>query len=190
MAISYPCLMTETAQDRSWLKEVAVILGASIIIALFAPISIRLPFTPVPIATQAHVILLLSCFLGSKRAALAVLTFLFQGAVGLPVFAGGSAGIFCLAGPSGGYLLGYVAAAFVTGFLMERMTNRSPAKAFAAMGIGNLIVFLFGLSWLSRFIGWESAFLLGMVPFLIGDMAKLLIATTTLKGSRFFNSKA
>jgi len=64
MAMNYSYLISETVEDRSWLKEVAVILGASIIIALFAPISIRLPFTPVPIAVQAHVVLLLSCFLG------------------------------------------------------------------------------------------------------------------------------
>ena len=188
MATNYSYLINETTEDRSWLKQAAVILGASIIIALFAPISIRLPFTPVPIATQLHVILLLSCFLGSKRASMAVLTYLFQGAIGLPVFAGGKAGILVLAGPTGGYLLGYVVAAFVTGFLMERATNRTSSKAFAAMGLGNLIVYLFGMPWLSRYVGWQGAFVLGMLPFLIGDMLKLVIATRSLKGLRFFNA--
>jgi biotin transport system substrate-specific component len=187
MALNYSYLIKETAADRSWLRDVAVILGSSIIIALFAPISIRLPFTPVPIATQAHVILLLSCLLGSKRASMAVLTYLFQGAIGLPVFAGGGAGIMVLAGPTGGYLLGYLAAAFVTGFMMERITERTPSKAFAAMGVGNLVVYLFGLPWLSRYVGWQGAFVLGMLPFLIGDMLKLVVATKSLKGLRFFN---
>lgn len=188
MAMNYSYLINETADDRSWFKEAAVILGASIIIALFAPISIRLPFTPVPIAVQAQVILLLSCLLGSKRAAMAVLTYLFQGAIGLPVFAGGSAGIFVLAGPTGGYLVGYVLAAFVTGFLMERMTQRNPSRAFMAMGLGNLIVYLFGTAWLSRYIGFQSAILLGVLPFLIGDLLKLLVATKFLKGMRYFKN--
>jgi biotin transport system substrate-specific component len=187
MAMNYSYLISDTASDRSWLKDVGVILGASVIIALFAPISIPLPFTPVPIAVQAHVILLLSCLLGSKRASMAVLTYLFQGAIGLPVFAGGAAGIMALAGPTGGYLLGYLAAAFVTGFITERMVNRTPSKAFAAMGLGNVIVYLFGLPWLSRYVGWQSAIVLGVLPFLIGDMFKLIIAARSLKGLRFYS---
>src|ERR1700691_2750834 len=98
MAVNSSYLTAEFASDRSWFKEAAVILGASVIIALFAPVSIPLPFTPVPLATQVHVILLLSCIMGAKRASLAVLAFLFQGAIGLPVFAGGASGILTLAG--------------------------------------------------------------------------------------------
>jgi len=187
MAINNVSLTYETAEGRSWLKEAGVIVGASIIIALFAPISIRLPFTPVPIATQAQVILLLSCLLGSRRAALAVLTYLFQGAIGLPVFAGGAAGIMVLAGPTGGYLLGYLAAAFVTGYLTERAKEHTPSKAFARMAAGNLVIYLFGIPWLARFLGWQGAIALGMLPFLIGDMIKLVVATRSLKGLRFFS---
>jgi biotin transport system substrate-specific component len=187
MAMNYPYLINETIEDRSWFKEVAVVLGASIIIALFAPISIRLPFSPIPIATQLHVILLLSCFLGSKRASLAVMAYLFQGAIGLPVFAGGGCSLLYLAGPTGGFLVGYLAAAWLTGFLLERISNRTPSKAFAAMGLGNLVAFLFGLLWLSRYIGWQQAVVLGMLPFLVGDMIKLVIATRCLKSLRYFN---
>jgi biotin transport system substrate-specific component len=70
---------------------------------------------------------------------------------------------------------------------MERIANRTSSKAFAAMGVGNLVVYLFGLPWLSRFVGWENAFLLGMAPFLIGDIFKLLVATRSLKSLRFTN---
>jgi biotin transport system substrate-specific component len=185
MAVRETYFIPEIAEERSWLKNIALVLGASILIGLFAPIAIHLPFTPIPIATQAHVVLLLSCILGCKRASMAVLAFLCQGAMGLPVFAGGMAGIAILAGPKGGYLLGYLAAAFVTGFLMERMGNRTSSKAFAAMGLGNLVIYFFGLPWLSRFVGWEGAFLLGMLPFLIGDLLKLVLATKLLKGLRF-----
>jgi biotin transport system substrate-specific component len=188
MAMNYSYLISETAGDRSWFKQAAVILGASMIIALCAPVSIRLPFTPVPIAIQAHVILLISCLLGSKRAAMTVLTFLFQGAIGLPVFAGGTGGVHILAGPTGGYLLGYLAAAFITGYLMEHMAHRTSSKAFAAMGLGNLVVYIFGIPWLSRYTGWASAFVLGMLPFLIGDLLKLVAATKFLKRLRYFNT--
>ncbi len=173
--------------DRSWLKDAAVVLGASVIIALFAHLSIPLPFTPVPISTQSHVVLLLACLLGSKKGSLAVLTFIAQGAIGFPVFGGGASGIMNLAGPRGGYLLGWVVAAYAVGFIMERLSNRTPYRVFAAMGLGNLVIYLFGLPWLSRFVGWQNAFVMGMLPFLIGDMLKLVIVTRSLKGLRFFN---
>ena len=181
MAIGHSYLAVERSRDYPWLKNAAVVLCASIIIALFAPISIRLPFTPVPIATQAQVILLLAALLGSKRGAMAVLTYLFQGAMGLPVFAGGAAGIWTLAGPTGGYLLGYLLAAFITGFIMERTAARTPSKVFMAMGVGNLVIYAFGLPHLARFVGWPGAFILGMLPFVVGDLFKLIIATKIFK---------
>ncbi len=174
-------LVHETAEKRSWLREVLVVLTASFIIALFAPVAIPLPFTPVPIATQVHVVLLLACFLGSKRASMAVMTYLFQGAIGLPVFSGGAGGLLALAGPRGGYLVGYLAAAFVTGFIMERTKKLTSFKAFGAMGVGNLVVYLFGLPWLAQFLGWQNAVVLGMLPFLFGDVLKLILATGSLK---------
>lgn len=184
--MNYSYLLTGTAQDRSWTKEVLVILGASVIIALFAPISFYLPFSPVPIATQSHIILLLAVFLGSKRSAMAVITYLAQGAAGLPVFSSGKVGILCLAGPTGGYLLGYVIAAYATGLLIERSPKRTPGKTLMAMGVGNLTIYLFGLSWLSQSIGFPSAFTLGVLPFLIGDSVKLLAGVRVLKFLRFF----
>jgi biotin transport system substrate-specific component len=187
MATNCSYLADKNTHAHAWLSQVPLILGASVIIALFAPVAIPLPFTPIPLATQGHVILLLSCLLGSKRAALAVLTYLFQGAIGLPVFAGGMAGIGVLAGPKGGYLLGYLAAAFITGFIMERLKHRTLPKAFIAMAVGNLAIYLFGLPRLSLFVGWHNAFVLGMLPFLIGDALKLLIAARSLKSLRFFS---
>ena len=187
MAANYTDLMIQQTQERSWIKDLFVVLGASVIIALFAPISVYLPFTPVPIATQGHVILFLAALLGSKRGSLAVLTFLFQGMIGFPVFSGGLGGIARLAGPTGGFLLGYVAAAFITGYLIERMRNRTASNVFGAMGIGNAVLYVCGLPWLASFLGWKSAIVLGMLPFLLGDLLKLIAATRTLKGLRFFS---
>jgi biotin transport system substrate-specific component len=185
MAMHQSYLVNEAFEGRAWPKEVAVIGGASIIIALSALISFPLPFSPIPVAFHCHVVLLLACLLGSKRATLAVLTYLFQGAIGLPVFACGKAGILHLAGPTGGYLVGYLAAAFVTGYLMERTGSRTSSKVFGAMALGNLVIYLFGIPRLSCFIGWESAFLLGMLPFLVVDALKLVFATKILKGLRY-----
>jgi biotin transport system substrate-specific component len=187
MTVSSSYLINEKSErGHSWLKQIAVILGASVLIALFAPVAIPLPFTPVPLATQGHVVLLLACLLGSKRASLAVLTYLLQGSIGLPVFAGGMAGVGLLAGPRGGYLLGYLAAAFITGFIAERIRHRTLPKAFVAMAVGNAVIYFFGLPRLALFVGWHNAFALGMLPFLIGDAFKLLIATRSLKSLRFF----
>ena len=185
MATNYSySLTTNVAVERTWLKDAMVVLGASVIIALFAPVSIPLPFTPIPISTQAHVILLLAAWLGSKRATMAVLLHLSYGAMGLPVFAGGATGILTLAGPRGGCLLGFLVAAFITGYIVERLKNRSSARVFAAMGVGNLVIYFFGIPWLARFVGWQGAFLLGMAPFVIGDLFKLLVASKVFKSVR------
>jgi biotin transport system substrate-specific component len=184
MAMNYSNLLHETVEERSWLKEVALVLGASLIIALFKPLAI--PLTPVPVAVQGHVILLLACLLGSKRASMAVLLFLIQGAYGLPVFASGKMGLLAFAGATGGFLIGYLPAAFCTGYLMERFKQPTPLKAVLAMTVGNIIVYLFGIPWLAQFTGFSTAFVVGMLPFLLPDMLKLFAATRILKSFRCF----
>jgi len=183
-----PISLTYQLEKRtSWLKEAFIVVGASILISLFAQVSIPLPFTPVPITLQCHMILLIAAVLGSKRGALATMAYLTQGMLGLPVFAGGKAGILCLAGPTGGYLVGYVAAAFLTGYLVERMKEKSSARVLLAMAAGNGLIYLTGISWLSTFVGWTSAFMLGVVPFIVGDMVKLFIAIKAMKTLRFLS---
>lgn len=102
-------------KQSSWLKDLFLIGIGSVLMALCTPISIKLPFTPVPIALAPHLCLALGVILGSRRGALAVFSYLLQGAIGLPVFALGDAGLLHLFGPRGGYLLGYASAAYVTG---------------------------------------------------------------------------
>jgi biotin transport system substrate-specific component len=169
--VAYP----SSAVRSSWLKDLALIGMGSILIVLCAPLSIKLPFTPVPIALTPHVCLALGAVLGRTRGALAVLTYLLQGALGFPVFALGASGLAYACGPLGGYLLGYAAAAYVTGTLIERMRERSAYKTFLALAAGNAVIYLLGISQLSLFIGFKSAVLLGMLPFLIGDALKLLL---------------
>jgi biotin transport system substrate-specific component len=171
----------DRSQDRSWIRNLVLIIGGSFLIALFARIAIPLPFSPVPIALQGHLCLLLGVLFGSRIGALTVLTYLLQGALGMPVFALGHAGIPVLLGPTGGYLIGYVLGTFVTGYLVERSGSKNLRQACLAMVIGNLLIYLCGLSQLSLFVGIERVFLVGMLPFLLGDCLKLVMAHRVLK---------
>lgn len=187
MAQTLPINLSYSSKESSWAREILVVLGASLIIGLFAPASIRLPFTVVPIVLQSHVILLLGVLLGSKRAALATLAFLCEGAMGLPVFSGCTAGIARLVGPTGGYLLGWVLGAYVVGLMVEKARERTVKGVFFAMGVGNLVIFLCGLPWLSLFIGVEKAILLGLIPFIAGDFLKIILSLKVLKAIRLFS---
>ena len=165
------------------LYNTVLVMGASILVALSAQIAIPLPFTPVPVTAQTLAVLLIGAVLGSARGALAILTYLAEGAVGLPVFAGGKAGLAWLAGPTGGYLLGFVLAAFVTGFLAERKWDRNIFSGFLAMLIGNVIIFAFGLLVLQSYVGVERVLELGFYPFILGDIVKLALAAILLPSS-------
>ena len=169
----------------SFTRDCFLIAMASLLIALCAPIAIPLPFTPVPVSIQPHVCLFLGAVLGSKRGALAVLGFLAQGSLGLPVFAGGVANLAWAIGPKAGYRLGYVFATFLTGILVERCKGDKSAKTlFGSMALGNLVIYALGSLHLSAFVGYPKAFILGVLPFLLGDALKLLAATRVLKALR------
>ncbi|MGH7890198.1 MAG: biotin transporter BioY [Thermodesulfobacteriota bacterium] len=168
-------------KQSSWMRTLVMAICGSFLIALFAPVAIPLPFTPVPIGLQAQVCLFLGVVFGSRIGALSVFAFILQGAMGLPVFAMGHAGIGILLGPRGGYLIGYLIAAWVAGYLVERSGSKSLRQATLAMAVGNLVIYVCGLSQLSLFVGIEKVFLLGMFPFLIGDLFKLFIANRALK---------
>ncbi len=159
------------------LADVAAVLGGSLLIVLCAQIRIPLPFTPVPITGQTFAVLLLPALLGGWRGPAAVAAYLLQGGLGLPFFAGGAAGWAVLAGPSGGYLIGFLAAAAVIPAISGRGTPKV-ARLVVAMLAGNLVIYLFGIPWLDRFVdgGLPVALTLGMTPFLIGDAIKLLAA--------------
>ena len=111
-----------------------------------------------------------------------MLVYLAEGAAGLPFFAGGAAGPQHLAGPTGGYLFGFVAAAWVIGWLAERGWDRTPIRAFAAMLLGSVAMFACGLLQLAAFVGWERVLPAGLYPFLIGDVIKIALAAALLPG--------
>jgi biotin transport system substrate-specific component len=134
-------------------------------------------------------VLLVGALLGSRRGGLSMLTYLGQGAAGLPVFANGGSGPVYLSGPTGGYLIGFVVAAFVTGWLAEHHWDRHALTTALAMVIGNLVIYLFGVTWLASFVGIENAFSAGLVPFIAGDVVKIALAAALLpSGWRLVNS--
>lgn len=167
-------------RPRALWQEGLLVLGGSVLIGLMAQVAIPLPFTPVPITGQTFAVLLVGALLGSRRGALSAGLYLAEGALGLPVFAGGSGGLARLFGPTGGYLLGFVVAAGVVGWLCESGWDRRLPTAILAMLIGNGLIYLFGLPWLARFVGPERALAAGLWPFLAGDLIKIALAALAL----------
>lgn len=159
------------------IADIATVLAGSLLVVLCAQIRIPLPFTPVPITGQTFAVLLLPALLGGWRGPAAVAAYLLQGALGLPFFAGGTAGWATLAGPTGGYLVGFLAAAVVIPLILGR-GGADPARIVLALLAGNAAIYLFGVPWLDRFVdgGLVTAIGLGLTPFLIGDAVKLLAA--------------
>lgn len=170
-------MQTLTLQ-RITARDFILVLLASFVICLSGYISIPLWFTPVPMATQNSTVLLMGALLGARRGAAATFAFLAQGACGLPVFSNGAAGFAHLMGPTGGYLIGYLIAAFVVGAIAERRSTM--ASAVGALVTGNIIVYLCGAGYLATFVGIDKAFALGVAPFVIGDMVKTIVSLKVL----------
>ncbi len=160
--------------------EVGVVVAASAFVALMAQVSVPLPFSPVPITGQTFAVLLVGAALGARRGAAALALYLLEGALGLPVFAGGSGGLTRLLGPTGGYLVGFVAMAWVVGALAERNWDRRWRTAWLAFLAGEVVLYLCGLPWLARFVGGERALALGLWPFVPGDILKAVLAGVAL----------
>ncbi len=181
MSQTQSLILEQYAKEKTWVKDVVTVLLASLLICCFAPLAIRLPFTEVPIATQCHVMLLLSALLGGKRGALMVIAFLCEVAIGFPVLSSGRVGILAFIGPTGGYLIGSVVGAYLTGTLMEKAKSHTSAKTFSALLAGNLAMYVFGYAHLANIIGASKAFLLGILPFIAGDLLKTVFCVKILR---------
>lgn len=169
-------------QSQEWMKNLALVCGGAILIMLSGQVAIPLPFTPVPLALQPHICLLMSVLLGKRLGVASVALFLAIGALGMPVFSQGFSGLAVFLGPRGGYLMGYLAAAWITGFFIEQKNLSSPRLKTVAMGLGNLVIYACGLPQLALFVGAGKVFLLGMAPFVLGDLVKLFFAYRLIKG--------
>jgi biotin transport system substrate-specific component len=176
-ALSRTLTLADAALPRAGvLQNAALVVLASLLTAAAAQAEIRLPWTPVPITGQTFAVLLSGVVLGARRAFLAQMLYLLEGACGLPFFAGGAGGALVMAGPTGGYLVAFPFAALVTGALAERAWDRRPVTMFAAMLLGSTVIFAVGLAQLSRFVPAGQLVATGLAPFVAGDIVKSALA--------------
>ena len=163
--------------------QVLSVVFVAVLTAAAAQLSFPLPFTPVPFTIQPMIVLVGAAALGSRLGALSQLLYLTLGLAGLPVFAYAPElpqGFARLLGPSGGYLMAYPFAAFVTGLLAERGFDRRYLTSIVAMTAGLAIIFAGGVAWIARFSGLEAALAIGLYPFIIVDVIKIVAAGLVL----------
>lgn len=171
---------TASSADRVLRAAVLAVLGSLI---LWASAKIHIPFWPVPMTMQTFAVLVLGAAYGWRLGSATVILYLAEGAMGLPVFSGTperGIGIVYMAGPTGGYLIGFVAAAAFVGWLAERGWDRSLWRMLIAMTVGHALVFLFGLAWLASLIGFEQAIAAGLTPFWTATVLKTALAAAVL----------
>jgi biotin transport system substrate-specific component len=181
-------------RDTTWPVRAASVLFIAALTAAAAQVSIPLPFTAVPFTFQPMIVLLGGLALGSRLGAAAQVLYLAVGIVGLPVFAASATlppGALRLIGPTGGYLMSYPFAALLVGYLAERGLDRRYVTAVIAMLTGLTVVYGCGVLWLGLFArtatgsaatGLEAAFTSGVVPFVLADVTKLLVAAGIVPG--------
>lgn len=167
------------------LTSVLLVLGGAAFVAIAAQVSIDLPFTPVPITGQTFAVVLVGASLGALLGLASIGLYIFVGGLGAPIYADGSHGWEILSGPTGGYIVGFAAAAVLTGWLAQQRWDRRFSSAVAAMLSGNVVIYLFGLPWLAREIdaGLEGTLEAGLYPFVVGDLLKLYLAGALLPGA-------
>jgi len=149
------------------------------VVMLSVSARIQVPFYPVPMTLQTLAVMMIAMSYGAGLASTTMFSYLAAGYLGAPVFAGG-AGFAYMAGPTGGYLIGFFAASLVLGALADRGWTRSWQTTAVAMLAGTAIIYLFGLGWLSQLIGFDKAVLFGLLPFVYGDLLKMVIAAFSM----------
>jgi biotin transport system substrate-specific component len=172
-------------------RDLVLVVAGAILIALSAMVSIQLPNNPVPITGQTFGVLLAAGALGGRRGIAATALYVLIGVVGLPAFAEGKGGVGVIAavnegrlvlGATGGYLIGFVLASGIVGWLAERRWDRRLPGALGAMLLGNAVIYVAGLPWLAAAAGFspDETIAKGLLPFLIGDTLKILLAGAAL----------
>ncbi len=185
LAMTYPSI-SETlllgnadSNLQKAIRYAVLALVGSVLIAICAQISV--PLFPVPMTLQTFAVFLIGLTYGWRLGGITVALYLFEGALGLPVFAKGGAGMVYFMGPTGGYLVGFLLAATACGWFAERGFDRSYAKLFASLLVGNILLYAPGLLWLGSLIGWDKPVLdYGLYPFILGDLLKIAMVVLLL----------
>jgi len=161
-------------------RSAGLVIVFSLFIAACAQFAIHIG--PIPITGQTFAVLLTGALLGSRLGAAAVIAYLIEGALGLPFFAAGGAGLVRFLGPTAGYLVAFPAAAFIVGAFAEHGWDKRYSTAVAAMAIGSLIIFLGGWAWYAMLTNTPpvAAFKIAVLPFLLGDVIKIALGAAVL----------
>jgi biotin transport system substrate-specific component len=182
MQLSSQAALIDRVVPRSALNSAALIASGAVITTYAAQLVI--PMWPVPITAQTLAVLLVGSVLGATRGAISLMVYFSMGAIGLPVFSAATSLSF---GPTFGYLIGFVAAAAVVGWLSERGWHKSVAGVLGSFAIANFVIYLFGLPWLAFALGalgvandFVSVTAVGLAPFIVGDVLKMILAAALL----------
>lgn len=178
-------VITQRVLPRSGVVSVVLVVAAAALTALAAQWYIQLPFTPVPITGTTFAVLLTGAALGWKLGAAGQMLYVAAGILGAPVFAEGSSGIEYFRGATGGYLVGFIFAAGLIGWMAEHRQDRTFATMFTAFVVGSTVIYVFGVAGLMIATGWgiSEAVEKGVVPFLLGDLVKAAAAGLLLPGA-------
>lgn len=170
---------------RSWATDIALVIAGTALVAVLAQVAIQL--WPVPITGQTLAVLLVGAGLGAARGAASLTLYALLGAVGLPIYSEASSGWSVLIGPTGGYIIGFIASAAIVGWAAERAWDRGWYKPIITFIGGSLVVFAIGLPWLAVSLGQlglpndlQSVLVAGFYPFIIGGLIKAAIAAALL----------
>jgi biotin transport system substrate-specific component len=166
------------------MRSVVLVALGTALLTLSAKINLPLPY--VPMTLQTLVVVMIGAAYGWRLGTATLLAYLAEGAIGFPVFAGPVGGLAPLAGPTAGYLVGFVAAAFITGWLSERGWDRSVLRLFVAMGIGHVVILAAGFVWLAFGfkLGAEKAWLVGVSPFVAASLIKNALGAVMIPAIR------
>ena len=193
MQLSSQAALIDRVIPRSAINNVALILSGAVLTAYAAQLVI--PMWPVPITAQTLAVLLVGSVLGATRGAISLIVYFSMGAVGLPVFSAATSLSF---GPTFGYLVGFIAAAALVGYLSQRGWHKSVSGVLGSFAIANSVIYLFGLPWLAFALGslgaaddLASVAAAGFAPFIIGDVIKMTLAAALLPLAwKFLGKKA
>ena len=186
--------LIKNISSSKMVKTIFLAFIGSILLAISS--KIKIPFYPVPMTMQTFVVVLIGLLYGWKLGVFTVTLYLFEGAIGLPVFAGTpekGIGLVYFTGPTMGYLIGFLLAVFISGYFFPKIKNSGQnieslfgkliisAKLFMLFVASMLSIYILGIIWLSNFVGWEKVLILGVYPFLLAETFKITILTILAK---------
>ena len=186
--------LIKNISSNQLIKKIFLVFIGSILLAISS--KIKIPFYPVPMTMQTFVVVLIGMLYGWKLGVFTVALYLFEGAIGLPVFAGTpekGIGLIYFTGPTMGYLMGFLLAVFISGYFYPKIKTSEQngenllgkliifVKFFMLFVASMLSIYILGIIWLSNFVGWEKVLVLGVYPFVLAEMFKISILTVLAK---------